>query len=70
MSVRFLDPEHPAIPRTVRGRLEAEIATLAGQVAGGFASDWGDYKERVGVLKGLHKALDHCADAERDLREG
>lgn len=66
-AVHYFAPEHPQIARTLRGKIEKERRDLVAQLADGFAQDWGDYKHRAGVIKGLDLALQLCIAAESDL---
>lgn len=68
-AVRLFSPEHPALPRTMRAKLEKRMAELSGQLGGGYAQDWSDYKHRAGVIAGLNEAYDICAEVEKELGE-
>jgi len=65
---RFYAPEHPELAHTLVAKLSQAIGPLAEQVADGFASDYPDYKERIGVIKGLKQAIAICKEAENELR--
>lgn len=66
-AVRFFAPEHPQVARTARAKIERDLSSLMTSVATGYAADWGDYKERVGVIKGLAQAIEICKQVEHDL---
>ena len=66
-AVRFFSVEHPHLPRNLRAKLEQRCEQLVGQVGGGYASDWADYKERIGVIKGLIEAIAICEEVEKEL---
>lgn len=59
--------EHPALARTLHGRLEARRAEMNEQVANGLAQDWADYKYRIGVIRGLSDAILLCLEVEKEL---
>lgn len=67
-AVHYYAPDHPALANTARVRIEARIAELSGHVAAGSASDWGDYRLRVGVIRGLQEARDLCIEIDKDQR--
>lgn len=66
-AVRLFAPEHPALSRTVHGKLEKRRAELSVQITDGYASDWPDYRQRVGVIKGIDEAIQFCIEAENNL---
>ena len=66
-AIRLFASEHPALARTVRGKLEKRRAELATQVADGFANDWANYRERVGAIKGIDEAIQFCIEIENNL---
>ena len=43
------------LPEALRSRLAIEIAEQSRQLAGGAAADYPDYRERIGVVRGLRK---------------
>ena len=55
--------DHPAIPRTLRARLEKLAADKTGQL--GSAQDWPDFCARRGVIQGLALAIEECREAEK-----
>lgn len=66
-AVRFYSPEHPALAHTVRGKLEVRRAKLSAEITDGFSSDWPDYRQRVGVIKGIDEAIQCCIETENNL---
>lgn len=67
VAVHFFAPEHPALAHTVRAKLETQRAKLVAEVADGFASDWPDYRQRVGIIKGIDEAIQCCIETENNL---
>jgi hypothetical protein len=67
--IRFFAPEHPELPRTLRDALQLRIRELGEQITGGYASDWADYRRRVGHLNGLRDAMAICAQLEKEFGE-
>jgi len=67
-AVHYFAPDHPALANTVRMRLKKRIDELTAQMAEGYVSDWADYKERVGVLRGLREAVDISAEIDEELK--
>ena len=65
-ALRIFALDHPQIARTLRGKLKERQTALVIQVATGSAEDWGDYKERVGVIKGFKEAIDLAEAIERE----
>lgn len=66
-SVRYFTPDQPALPRTLRGKLEARRVELIGLLADGGALDFADYKLRIGTIRGLDEATNICREAEKDM---
>ena len=66
-AVRLFTYDHPLRSRTLRGKLEQERKNLIEVMAIGYAQDWADYKHRIGVIEGLKKAIDICAEEEKKL---
>jgi hypothetical protein len=66
-AVRLFAIEHPSLARGLRARLERRQQELVIAVGTGYAQDWADYKERVGVIKGLGEAIEQCKLAENEL---
>jgi hypothetical protein len=57
--------EPPYQVRNIRKMCEVRIADLGKQIADGYAKDFPDYKERVGVVAGLREALAFCDEMEK-----
>lgn len=68
-ALRIYAEDHPALSHRLRAKLAARATELAGQVSGGYALDWPDYKERVGIIKGLIEAVQLC-EADEKLLNG
>ena len=66
-AVRLFVPDHPALPNTIRGRLEQRRAELIEQVGAGMACDWADYRLRTGVIRGLEQAISMSVAVEKEL---
>ena len=66
-SVAIFPLDHPRMARTFAGRLEKRRLELQTQLAQGNAEDWPDYKERVGVMRGLTEAIDIAKQLEQEL---
>ena len=67
-AVRLFAPDHPALAVTVRARLEKQRENQIEQMATGYAQEWGDYKQRVGIVKGLDEAIQICLNVEQELK--
>lgn len=50
----------PQVARTLRARLAERVGDYAVQLSGGYAQDFADYKQRVGVIDGLKMAIEIC----------
>lgn len=59
----------PYVAQTIKAALLKRKKILADQIAEGYASDFVDYRERFGVLRGLSEAIDICTDMEKKERE-
>ncbi len=68
-AVRLFAPDHPALAHTVAARLVKEIQAKSEQVAQGYPADWADYRQRVGELKGLQRAIEICQEIDKEMRE-
>lgn len=69
MTAAIFHVESPYVLRNLRDRITARKVELAGQIAGGLASDFENYRYRIGVLEGLTEALqliDHMEKNERN----
>ena len=65
--IRLFVPDNPILARTLRQKLELERNKLGQSIVLGFAADWPDYRERIGVIKGLNLAIELCLEAEKQL---
>lgn len=65
-AVRYFVPDSRALPRTLRGKLTARRDELGQFVVDGHASDFADYRFRVGQIEGLTQAIDICEQIEKD----
>lgn len=59
----------PQTARTLYARLKKRKEDLSSQIADGYAADWGDYKNRVGVVDGLTIAMEICAEVVKEEQE-
>jgi hypothetical protein len=66
-ALRIYAEDHPALSRRIRDKFTKRIEELAGQLAAGNAETWEDYKERVGVIKGLMEAIAMCDVEDKRL---
>lgn len=66
-AVRYLSPDHPQLAITVAQRISAKADKLAAEIAGGYCSDWADYKNKVGRLQAMREDMIECAEVEREL---
>lgn len=66
-SIRVSITDHGRLPPTLCGRLEQRRAALVEGLS--FASDWPDFKQRLGVIAGLKEALEICEQIEKDTGE-
>jgi hypothetical protein len=67
-AVQYFTPDHPAVARSVRGKLMKLRGELAEQLAAGYAQDWADYNKRAGVIRGIDDALKICEEMENEER--
>lgn len=63
--IRLYAEDHPALALKLRAKLERRQTELFGGLT--VAQDWADYKERVGVIRGLQEAIDICEAEEKRL---
>ena len=61
-----VDP--PYAMRTMRKQLEDRRQALINQMGEGYARDFADYQRRVGVIEGLHQAIELCIEMEKQER--
>lgn len=63
--VTFFIPDNPQMTRNLRAKLiEARAKRVEELVSAG---DWSDFKEKLGVIRGLEMAAQICAETEQDL---
>jgi hypothetical protein len=65
-AVSFFAVDRPGASRTVRARLLKRQGELLGHLPG--ARSWDDFKERVGVIRGLGEAIDICETIDKEER--
>lgn len=65
--IRFYADEDRRLPDRVSRQLVGYRQTLRDALVGGYATDWADYKHRVGFIAGIDHALSICAEAEKEL---
>lgn len=58
-----IEPPHQV--RSMRKMLQVRVEDLSSQIVAGYAKDWPDYKERVGVIAGLSEAIAFCDELEK-----
>lgn len=51
-------------------KIQGDITARQSAIAGGAAKDFAEYREQVGVLRGLHHALAHVKDLSRAYLDG
>ena len=57
--------ESPYLVRNLRDRITIRKAELIKEIAGGYVTDYADYKYRIGVLNGLDEALQLIDEMEK-----
>lgn len=67
-ALSIFSTESPYELRNLRTKISSRMSQLAAQISSGSAQDWPDYKERVGVIKGLTEALNICEELEKRER--
>ncbi len=55
------------IGRLLRERISKEVFSLSTDIAGGASSDWGHYKQHIGIIQGLKLAVDLLDEIEKEL---
>lgn len=68
-ALRFFPGDHPAVLGTARARIEQRRKEFIEALAGGFAKEFADYKQRVGEIIGLNIALELLDEAEQEMRD-
>lgn len=66
-SLTIFPLDHPRMARTLAGRIAARKRDLEMQLMAGNAEDWADYKQRIGVIRGLNEAIDIAGELEKEL---
>lgn len=66
-AVRLYAEDHPVLARRLRDKLEHAKAELLINLAAGYASDWADYKYRVGQVAGLDAAVKLAIETDKEL---
>ena len=59
----------PIFHARLQDKLQEEIAGLTQALAQGSATDFADYKERCGVIRGLFMALDRAEETRKQVLE-
>ncbi len=54
------------IGRLFRESTAASIQQLSTDIAGGAPSDWGQYQQQVGIIRGLKLAVDLLDEIEKE----
>lgn len=67
--VRFYVDDDQRLPKTVESQLKLLLTKQIDMAAGGYPQDWGQYKEAVGVVKGLTTAIQVCQEANKELND-
>lgn len=65
--VSFFIPDHPHTSRKLVQLLHAEREKWRIDVANGAASDYADYRYRVGVICGFEIAIRLCQQIEQEM---
>lgn len=65
-AVKFFTYESPQVVKTLILKLEAAKLRESGNIARGLAQDWGDYRNRVGYIKGISEAIDICEELTKE----
>ena len=68
-SFRSYLSDHPLLAANLPARIKKEQDERRLQVSEGYATDYADYRERIGVIKGLQVAIQLCEQLNRELQE-
>ncbi|MCV9940919.1 hypothetical protein OIU35_31600 [Boseaceae bacterium BT-24-1] len=60
---------HAEFERKLRERLQARVEELGAQIAKGSAQSFDDYRERVGVIRGLLEATAMIEEVTKHVEE-
>ena len=67
-SISYFHEDHPLLGATVRSLLLEERKRATSQIVlGGGVTDFAQYRELVGKIRGLDLAIDICDEAEKSL---
>jgi hypothetical protein len=69
-AVQYFVPDHPGSLRKAAARIQSAIDDNRLQLSGGYATDWADYKRRVGFLAGMEHAIAMLAESEKENSGG
>lgn len=64
-AVELFALDHPLMARTLAARLKQRQGEVLAQLI--LSDDWPDFKERLGVFRGLQEAIDACLNFEKEL---
>lgn len=64
--IAYMVPDSPGAVRHLRDRLREQKLKCIEELVS--ASDWSDFKERLGKVRGLEMALQICAEVEKEMR--
>lgn len=65
--VRFYVDDDARLPKTVQSQLRLVLTETHDQVVGGYPQDWGQYRQQVGFVQGLLRAIEICKEAEAEF---
>ena len=65
-AVTIFGLDNPRLSQTLKGVLLKRKSELLINLTN--AEDWPDFKERVGVIKGVQEAIDVCDEIEKNER--
>lgn len=66
-NIQVFPLDDPRLARTLRGKLSERIGQLYNTLM--LASDWADFKQRLGHLQGMREAIDICEQMEQERRQ-
>lgn len=65
--VRYYVDDDARLPKTVESQLRLVLTVTHDQIVGGYPADWGQYRQQVGFVQGLIRAIEICQEANKDL---
>lgn len=65
-AVSYFIPDGGRKVRTLRSKIEARMVELSNFIAAGVATDYADYKFRVGYIQGMNEVIDMLDQIEKD----